>query len=94
VKQARLERLQALQRELTLAAHRRRVGEETEVLLEGPSRHGPHQRTGRDPYQRVVNLVGPDLDAHPPGSLVRVRIVEATPHSLLAEPLEVPARAA
>ena len=35
VAQARLEELQELQRALTLAAHRRRVGSETEVLVEG-----------------------------------------------------------
>ncbi len=81
----RLEELQALQRGLTLAAHRRRVGETTEVLVEGESRRGGGQRSGRDPYHRVVNF-----DADPgaaPGALVPVRIVEATPHSLIGEPV-------
>ncbi|MEN8184460.1 MAG: tRNA (N6-isopentenyl adenosine(37)-C2)-methylthiotransferase MiaB, partial [Myxococcota bacterium] len=68
--QERLARLQALQRELTLAYHRSRVGETTRVLVEGPSRHaggtgsagGPQaplsggQLSGRDPYHRVVNF--------------------------------------
>ena len=43
---------------------------------------------GRDPQLRVVNL---DLEpGHQlgPGAMVAVRIVEATPHSLLAEPIE------
>jgi tRNA-2-methylthio-N6-dimethylallyladenosine synthase len=76
------ERLQALQRDLTLAAHRERVGQVSEVLLEGESRRGG-QLQGRDPYHRVVNVL-PPVDAAP-GELVPVRIVEATPHSLLAQ---------
>jgi tRNA-2-methylthio-N6-dimethylallyladenosine synthase len=83
VAQDRLEQLQDLQRGLTLAAHRQRVGEATEVLVEGESRRGGGQHAGRDPYHRVVNFgadPGPAL-----GALVPVRIVEATPHSLIGE---------
>ncbi len=82
--QARLERLQSQQREQTLAYHQSRVGQETLVLIDGPSRRGGDQLSGRDAYQRVVNL---DLEpAHglQPGDRVRVRLVEATPHSLRA----------
>jgi tRNA-2-methylthio-N6-dimethylallyladenosine synthase len=86
VKQARLETLQALQKTLTLKAYRARVGTRTEILLEGESRRGG-QLTGRDPYHRVVNLAGKGPFGFLPGSLVPVEIVEATPHSLLAEPL-------
>ncbi|HME70443.1 MAG TPA: radical SAM protein, partial [Myxococcota bacterium] len=85
VKQARLEALQDLQRSLTLAAHRARVGTRTEILLDGESRRGG-QRAGRDPYHRVVNLWARSPGELVPGSLVPVQIVEATPHSLLAEP--------
>jgi tRNA-2-methylthio-N6-dimethylallyladenosine synthase len=85
VKQTRLEALQDLQRSLTLDAHRDRVGELTEILLEGPSRRGD-QQTGRDPYHRVVNLCAAAPREALPGSFLPVRIVEATPHSLLAEP--------
>jgi tRNA-2-methylthio-N6-dimethylallyladenosine synthase len=83
--QERLEALQALQRSLTLAYHRERVGGLTAVLVEGPSRHGGDQLAGRDPYHRVVNLAAPADRAPPPGSLAPVRIVEATPHSLIGE---------
>jgi len=38
--QARLERLQALQHRLRFEAHRARLGETTEILVEGPSRRG------------------------------------------------------
>jgi tRNA-2-methylthio-N6-dimethylallyladenosine synthase len=82
--QARLESLQTLQRGLTLEAHRARVGQVTEVLVEGESRRGGAQRTGRDPYHRVVNFPTP---AEPAGSFLSVEIVEATPHSLIGEPL-------
>ena len=84
--QARLEELQALQRALTLDAHRRRVGSETEVWIEGASRR-PGQSFGRDPYHRVVNLADRAESPQQPGERVRVRLVEATPHSLIGEPL-------
>lgn len=90
VAQARLERLQALQRELTLAAHRSRVGTRTEVLLEGPSPKGRGQLQGRDPYHRRVHVAAADLAvpaALAVGRLVPVEIVEATPHALLGRPL-------
>ena len=85
VARARLEELQALQGAHPLAAHRRRVGEETEVLVEGTGGR-PGQVSGRDPYHRVVNLAA---EAEP-GDLVRVRVVEATPHSLIGEPVALP----
>jgi tRNA-2-methylthio-N6-dimethylallyladenosine synthase len=84
--QERLETLQDLQRTLTLAAHRARMGSRTEVLLEGPSRRGGAQLQGRDPYHRVVNLQLPREKAtRSLGAILTVRIVEATPHSLIAE---------
>ncbi|MEE8556982.1 MAG: tRNA (N6-isopentenyl adenosine(37)-C2)-methylthiotransferase MiaB, partial [Myxococcota bacterium] len=84
--QRRLEELQALQRRLTLAHHSARVGSRTSVLIEGPSRRGGRQLKGRCPYNRVVNLSPAESLA--PGSIVAVQIVEATPHSLVALPLE------
>jgi tRNA-2-methylthio-N6-dimethylallyladenosine synthase len=87
VAQARLEELQDLLRSLTLAAHRRRVGSETEVLVEGTSRRGG-QASGRDPYHRVVNLAAGTETKLQPGDLVPVHIVEATPRSLIGEPID------
>jgi tRNA-2-methylthio-N6-dimethylallyladenosine synthase len=87
--QARLEELQALQRELTLAAHRARVGQEAEVLVEGPSRRGGSQLQGRDPWHRWVHLDDREWDgAARPGALLRASIREATPHSLIGVPPE------
>jgi tRNA-2-methylthio-N6-dimethylallyladenosine synthase len=87
--QERLERLQALQRSLTLAAHRARVGGATEVLIEGPSPRGGGRLQGRDPYHRVVHVDAAELEVGPAGALgevVAVEIVEATPHSLIGRP--------
>ena len=83
VAQARLEQLQNLQRELTLTAHRARVGETTQVLVEGASRRGGRQLSGRGPYQRVVNFEVSDAALAAPGSLQSVKLLEATPHSLI-----------
>jgi tRNA-2-methylthio-N6-dimethylallyladenosine synthase len=88
--QARLEELQDLQRGLTLAAHRARVGGTTEILVEGPSRRGAAQLQGRDPYHRLVHLDADSLAGAGEtalGELVPVQILEATPHSLLGRPL-------
>ena len=85
--QERLSRLQNLQREQTLAYHRSRVGQDALVLIDGSSRHGGRQLTGRDLHHRVVNLEPQPGQEISPGTVIAARILEATPHSLLAEPL-------
>ncbi len=79
--QERLLELQALQRGLTLADHEARVGSVLPVLIEGASRRGGGQRSGRCPRNRVVNFRSQEPLA--PGEVTLVEIVEATPHSLL-----------
>ena len=91
--QERLEALQELQRAQTLAAHRARVGQRCQVLIEGRSRRGD-QLSGRDPYHRVVNLTVPAERAPRPGDRVPARIAEATPHSLIGEILLSPLQTA
>jgi tRNA-2-methylthio-N6-dimethylallyladenosine synthase len=86
--QRRLEALQELQRGQTLAYHRSRVGSEVRVLIDGSSRRGGPQVAGRDVHNRVVNLDLAADHALEPGAVVAARIVEATPHSLLGEPLD------
>jgi tRNA-2-methylthio-N6-dimethylallyladenosine synthase len=86
--QERLEELQTLQRALTLAYHRSRVGETVEVLVEGESRKSggsgdAAQLQGRDPHHRVVNFRAPG--ALRAGQKVRLELLEATPHSLIGE---------
>jgi tRNA-2-methylthio-N6-dimethylallyladenosine synthase len=80
--QTRLEELQALQGELTRAYHRSRVGTRTEVLVEGPARHG--ELRGRCPHNRVVNFRPAPLPPRP-GMLVDIDVTAASPHSLLGE---------
>ena len=87
VAQDRLERLQAQQKAQTLAYHQSRVGEKTLVLVDGASRHGGGQLSGRDPQHRVVNLDAAPGAGVAAGRLVEVRLRAATPHSLLGEPL-------
>jgi tRNA-2-methylthio-N6-dimethylallyladenosine synthase len=87
--QERLLRLQDLQRDQTLAYHQSRVGEQVLVLIDGASRHGGGQISGRDLHHRVVNLDpadagGQEIEA---GTIVATRILEATPHSLLGTPI-------
>jgi tRNA-2-methylthio-N6-dimethylallyladenosine synthase len=89
VAQDRLQRLQLQQRDQTLGYHQSRVGGETLVFIDGQSRRGGNQVSGRDPHLRVVNLDMPEGHRVLPGDRVRARVVEATPHSLLGEALEV-----
>ncbi len=85
----RLAELQALQRSITLAHHRERVGRSLRVLVDGASKRGGGQLQGRCPANRVVNFSSDEALA--PGTLVGVRITEAQPHSLLGVPeLELP----
>jgi tRNA-2-methylthio-N6-dimethylallyladenosine synthase len=89
--QERLAELQALQRDLTFDAHRARVGERTQVLVEGASRRGEAGPSGiplqgRDPQHRVVNFRAPASTAPAPGTLIDLEIVDATPHSLIGSP--------
>ncbi|MCH7709516.1 MAG: hypothetical protein IH884_13580 [Myxococcales bacterium] len=53
------------------------------MLVEGASRRGGRQLSGRDPYQRVVNFEVSDAALAAPGSLQSVKLLEATPHSLI-----------
>jgi len=79
VKAERLVRLQALQREQSLALHRELVGQVEEVLVEGPAKKGEGLMTGRSRAGRAVNFPGPPDLA---GSLVKVIIKEGRVNSL------------
>src|SRR5262249_32012340 len=58
VKVERLERLQAVQRRIGTEIAGELVGQEVEVLVEGPSRSHPERRFGRTPDNRTVNFDG------------------------------------
>jgi tRNA-2-methylthio-N6-dimethylallyladenosine synthase len=80
----RLERLQALQREISAARLGESLGREVEVLLEGPAPDSPGDGVGRTPENRLVHV---DLGGREPraGDLVRVRVTRAGARSLGGE---------
>jgi len=68
-----------LQEAIQLRRHQGMVGRYDEVLVEGPSKKGSAQLTGRTRQNRAVNFVGrPSLS----GSLVTVKIEKGGIHSL------------
>ncbi|QPC86510.1 tRNA (N6-isopentenyl adenosine(37)-C2)-methylthiotransferase MiaB [Mesorhizobium sp. NBSH29] len=83
VKDARLQRLQALlsehQRDFTVSS----VGKTMSVLIEKPGRL-PGQRVGRSPWLQPVIV---DETAGEIGDIIEVRITRAGPASLFAEPV-------
>ena len=86
----RLERLQALQEDLSSGWLKARVGCKTDILLEGASRKkdGEDAATeswqGRDPWGDAVNVSLP-AGIGKPGLIVPVIIVTAKKHSLIGE---------
>lgn len=90
VQQDRLLRLQALQEELGQAWLDARIGQETDLLIEGESRRdggsdGLRSWQGRDPYGALVHVCLPSADGDMTGRMVRVRLTEAKKHSLLGQ---------
>jgi tRNA-2-methylthio-N6-dimethylallyladenosine synthase len=82
VKQERLYRLQSLQQEHTLEKNRSLEGRIEDVLVEGISKGGDTDVTGRTRDNKIVNFKGShDLI----GKTVRVKIVRAHMHSLRGE---------
>ena len=82
-KSRRLTALQACQDRITRGRLAARVGQRLEVLVEGWSRRGQPQLSGRTPGNQVVNFESRGDVAT--GMLVEVRITEAGSHSLMGE---------
>ncbi|OAJ70259.1 tRNA (N6-isopentenyl adenosine(37)-C2)-methylthiotransferase MiaB [Methylobacillus sp. MM3] len=82
VKQARLERLQALIEKMGFENSQKMVGTMQRVLIESTSRKDANQLAGRTDNNRIVNFDGP---AELINSFATVRITEAMPHSLRGE---------
>jgi tRNA-2-methylthio-N6-dimethylallyladenosine synthase len=79
VKTERFNALLGIQEATQLRHNRARVGRCEEVLVEGPSKKGSVQLTGRTRQNRPVNFVGhPSLTS----SLITVRIDQGSAHSL------------
>ncbi len=82
VKEERLARLQALQQAHTLERNQALVGTVRPVLVEGPSKAGGGQVSGRTPENKIVNFPG---DPAWVGREVDVRITAAAVNSLRGE---------
>ncbi|MDE7402789.1 MAG: tRNA (N6-isopentenyl adenosine(37)-C2)-methylthiotransferase MiaB [Muribaculaceae bacterium] len=82
VKIDRLNRMIALQNELSLASNRRDIGKVFEVLVEGASKRNPEEYFGRTSQNKVV--VFPRKNAHP-GDFIRVRVDDASSATLRGE---------
>lgn len=81
VKIDRLNRIIALQNELSLESNRRDVGKEFEVLVEGPSKRNPDEYCGRTSQNKFV--VFPRAGANA-GDFIRVRVTDASSATLHA----------
>lgn len=82
VKDDRLKRVLALNEEITLEKYETYVGTVQEVLVEGLSRRGKGQMTGRIPTNNIVNFTG---DFCSIGDILPVRINKANKNSLDGE---------
>ena len=80
-KQARLEKLQKLQKIITMELNRSFVGTVQSVMVDGDGKR-PGQLTGKADSGRTVNFAG---DRELTGSFVDVRIIDAFQNSLLGE---------
>ena len=86
VKAARLDALQARQRDISLALHQDMVGQVVEVLVEGPAKKGQGQLTGRCRTGQAVNFTGaPQMK----GRLAQVRVTQGFVHSLKGRLIEL-----
>ncbi|HVF84473.1 MAG TPA: TRAM domain-containing protein, partial [Abditibacteriaceae bacterium] len=70
-KNRRLVQLIDLQREISRDINLAQVGQTVEILVEGRSAKDAARLSGRTRGNKLVNFAG-DLDATPPGSLVKV----------------------
>jgi tRNA-2-methylthio-N6-dimethylallyladenosine synthase len=80
----RMQRLVEVVERHALAKHRARVGMVEEVLVEGPSKKDPSVLSGRTRQNKLVHVA--HIGSAPrPGSYVAARIVDAAPHWLRGE---------
>ena len=79
VKIDRLNRMIALQNELSLESNRRDIGKTFEVLVEGPSKRNAEEYCGRSSQNKMVVFPRKGVN---PGDLVSARINDATSATL------------
>lgn len=85
VKIDRLNRMIALQNELSLKSNRRDIGHEFDVLVEGASKRSSKQRVGRTQQNKTCVFPGCNSKI---GDIVRVKVVDATSATLICEMVE------
>jgi len=84
VKIERLNRMIALQNELSLESNRRDMGKSFEVLVEGPSKRNAEEYCGRTSQNKFVVFPRRGVNA---GDFVKVRITDASSATLRGEVL-------
>ena len=83
----RFERLRVVVERSALAKHRARIGQLEQVVVEGPSKRDPSVLTGRTTQNKLVHFApSQPLRA---GTLATTRVVDAGPHFLRGELVEV-----
>lgn len=85
VKTDRLNRMIALQNELSAESNRRDVGRRFEVLIEGRSRRSATDLFGRTSQNKVCVF---PAEGHHPGELVQVEVTDSTSATLLGHIIE------
>ena len=85
VKVDRLNRMIALQNELSAESNRRDEGKEFEVLVEGRSKRSADDLFGRTSQNKVVVFAAPADGSVKPGDFVRVKVTSSTSATLLGE---------
>jgi len=83
----RFERLRVVVERSALAKHRERIGRLEEVVVEGPSKRDPSVLTGRTTQNKLVHF--PSERPLRAGTLATTRVLDAGPHYLRGELVEV-----
>ena len=83
----RLTALIEMQHGISGEIHDALIGREVEVLVEGPGRRDPGQLYGKSAHFKTVVFAD---DGSPPGTLRRVRVIGATPVTLIGESVHAP----
>ena len=78
----RLNRMIALQNELSLESHRKEIGNVVEVLVEGVAKRSREQMVGRTQQNKTAVFSRGNAKV---GQLVKVKVIDATSATLIGE---------
>ncbi len=85
VKEERNQDLLAVVNEIAMRKNHALVGQEVEILCEGPSRNNPDRLSGRTRSNKIVIIEGEEKELT--GEIFKVRIDDCTGYTLYGEPL-------